>query len=345
MKLLKCDAVLDVSGGDSFADIYGEGRFKNHATNKLLFRDLGIPLVLLPQTYGPFSRPRSVDLARQIIDYSCLVATRDIHGLEELDRLLGGRMHPRAVCVPDMGFLLDPLPVPLDREPIIGNRGNEPLIGLNVSGLLNMSDGRFDIKDSYPRLVVAIAEWAIERRGARVLLVPHVVSGRSGEGTPSPTGVGDSSDTVACTALAEKLRGRYGDRVASFNECYGPGQTKFLIGHCDFFIGARMHACIGAVSQTTPTVTLAYSNKALGVMSHVEMQETVLDLRQLTVGECIERIDRLYERRLELRARLRQIVPVVQERVCHFFTKSLPEALRWGHGKVPVGVGCGREIS
>jgi len=38
---------------------------------------------------------------------------------------------------------------------------------------------------------------------------------------------------------------------------YGPSETKFLIGHCDFFVGARMHACIAAVSQYVPAVTLA----------------------------------------------------------------------------------------
>ncbi len=52
------DAVFDVSGGDSFADIYGVERFRTVAWPKRLAVLRRRPLVLLPQTYGPFRSPR-----------------------------------------------------------------------------------------------------------------------------------------------------------------------------------------------------------------------------------------------------------------------------------------------
>jgi polysaccharide pyruvyl transferase WcaK-like protein len=103
--------------------------------------------------------------------------------------------------------------------------------------------------------------------------------------------------------------------------------VKFFAGQCDFFIGARMHSCIGSSSQGVPTVTLAYSKKAAGVMGHLGMQEAVLDLQVLSAQQCIESVDRLYRRREELRARLDVEVPRVQAQVRAFFTRVLPTAL------------------
>ena len=42
-------AVLDISGGDSFTDIYGKKRFQAMALTKRMALDAGVPLILLPQ--------------------------------------------------------------------------------------------------------------------------------------------------------------------------------------------------------------------------------------------------------------------------------------------------------
>lgn len=57
--LREATAVLDISGGDSFTDLYGDHRFAMMVEPKELCLELGTPLVLLPQTYGPFSSDRS----------------------------------------------------------------------------------------------------------------------------------------------------------------------------------------------------------------------------------------------------------------------------------------------
>ena len=43
-----CDAVLDVSGGDSFSDIYGRERFNNINRPKIIALNRHKPLILLP---------------------------------------------------------------------------------------------------------------------------------------------------------------------------------------------------------------------------------------------------------------------------------------------------------
>jgi colanic acid/amylovoran biosynthesis protein len=62
-KLRQCDLVLDISGGDSFADIYGARRFAFNALGKASVLASRRPLVMSPQTVGPFSRGWAKQLA------------------------------------------------------------------------------------------------------------------------------------------------------------------------------------------------------------------------------------------------------------------------------------------
>jgi hypothetical protein len=236
-----------------------------------------------------------------------------------------------------MAFRLDALPVEPEREPFLNRMDDRPLIGLNVSGLLYLSKQDFGIREPYTRLVEAIARWAIERCGARLLLVPHVISRTPPLADLSQLNLyRDVSDSVACRVVMKMLQPRYGQSVGCLGWPYDAGQTKHFAGQCDFFIGARMHACIGAISQCVPTVTLAYSKKALGVLSHVNMAEAVVDLRLLSVDECMARLAEVYDRRDEYRGMLSQKVPQVKAESRRFFTEHLPRALglqaAMGHG-------------
>ena len=203
--LLRCDATLDVSGGDSLADIYGATEFESQAQIKLLMRSLGVPLVLLPQTYGPFNNERSVRLVRQIIADSALVATREVGGLDELRSMLGKLPHDRIVCCPDMAFLLEPAASDEAAEPFVAERDERPLIGLNVSGMLQLSKRDYGLREPYPQLVDAILEWAMDRRGARVLLVPHVLARSAADMDLSKLDLtADVSDSTACAMLMQQ---------------------------------------------------------------------------------------------------------------------------------------------
>jgi polysaccharide pyruvyl transferase WcaK-like protein len=63
----KCQAWLDISGGDSFTDLYGYDRFDSMAAPKELAVRLDKPLILLPQTYGPFQHEANRARAAKIV--------------------------------------------------------------------------------------------------------------------------------------------------------------------------------------------------------------------------------------------------------------------------------------
>ena len=71
------DCMIDISAGDSFADIYGARRFAWMWATKRLAILRGIPLLLAPQTIGPFTRQPYRLLAGGIMRRAALTVARD----------------------------------------------------------------------------------------------------------------------------------------------------------------------------------------------------------------------------------------------------------------------------
>ena len=56
--IMEASAVWDISGGDSFTDLYGKKRFDAIVKPKEICLAAGTDLILLPQTYGPLRTQR-----------------------------------------------------------------------------------------------------------------------------------------------------------------------------------------------------------------------------------------------------------------------------------------------
>ena len=87
-------AVLDISGGDSFTDVYGPKRFRAMILTKRLALESGVPLILLPQKLGPFSNPAFKAEAIAILRAASAVWVRDASSFEFLRDALGTDFDP-----------------------------------------------------------------------------------------------------------------------------------------------------------------------------------------------------------------------------------------------------------
>ena len=112
--------VFAVNGGDSFSDIYGLRRLVYVLLPQFLILQLGRPLVLLPQTYGPFCTPVARKLARSILNAASFIFTRGLEGGREVSKVTRGKR--RAEFAHDMAFLM-----PSARPPVAGgHRRRDP---------------------------------------------------------------------------------------------------------------------------------------------------------------------------------------------------------------------------
>lgn len=285
--LLSLDAILDISGGDSFADLYGQRRFTDVTLPKLVAVRLGVPLVLLPQTYGPYRDPRNRAAASTIVRAAQQCWARDEHSYAVLRDLLGDAFNPdRHRTGVDVAFGL-PVVRPNDAaaDAVDEFAGRHAVtVGLNVSGLLYNRPGddveRYGFRSSYRSLVDGVIQQLLEIDGLGIVLVPHVA--------PLRPMVDD--DAAACESVVAALGRSNSGRVLPLPRALSAPELKWCIGRCEWFCGTRMHSTIGAISQGVPTTAVAYSDKTLGVFATAGVAECVVDPRTSDGPEVVSRI-------------------------------------------------------
>ena len=264
------DVVLDIGGGDSFTDIYGAGRCRRLLATKAAALALGRPLVLAPQTIGPFERGWARCAARGVMNRAALVATRD--------PLSTGFAREIGVSAPLVEVSDVALRLPFEAQ--APRAAGAPLrVGLNPSGLLfnggYTGANQFGLAADHPALLRAICARLTGTPGVELHLVGHVLA--------APGSLEDDQ-TVAGTVAAEIPGAVVAPRFA------GPSEAKSYIAGLDAFIGARMHACIAAFSAGVPVLPLAYSRKFAGLFGSLG-QDLVADLRSEGETEVLERLD------------------------------------------------------
>jgi colanic acid/amylovoran biosynthesis protein len=315
--LAEADKVFDLTGGDSFSDIYGMRRFLIYGfLQKWLVTQFGKELILLPQTYGPFKRKLSRMLARNVVKRARAVYARDRAGVEYTKELLGvHKANGKIRFAPDVAFVLDPHePEQMDVGALDGARTPDSiLVGLNVSGLLFSGgytrDNMFGLKTDYRELIEAVVDYLMTNKHTLVLLVPHVFTAHR----PA------EDDPLACRKLYEILNEKYPGRVFLAQGRYNHNDIKFIIGLCDFFMGSRMHSCIAAISQSIPAVGIAYSKKFKGVFDSVGLGQYVADAYQCDKDELLSIVRAAFENRDQIRAHLKEVLPGIQADILNMF--------------------------
>lgn len=315
--LCDADLAVAVSGGDSFSDIYGLGRFFYMSLPQILVATLGKRLILLPQTIGPFKSGLSRLIAKYLMNYADTVYSRDMEGVEQARKLLGLKGDGQKIrfCY-DLGFLLRPhKPIALDISVLAGNApSGKVLVGLNISGLLLIGGytkkNMFHLKVDYRELIDRTIRFLIEDLGANVLLIPHVF------------GSEPESDTTAVSATYHRLQHKYTKNLYYVRDSYNEKEIKYVIGLCDFFIGSRMHACIAALSQTVPAIGIAYSRKFIGVLESIGVGHLVADPRVLTIDETLDLIGKAYAKQAEIKSHLQKTMSMVREQTLNLLADA-----------------------
>lgn len=267
-QIRQCEVVLDIGEGDSFTDIYGGERFGYLTGTKFATWILRRPLILSPQTIGPFNGVATRAVANFIMRRSQRVIARDHLSMEYLH---ANRINNSDEAI-DVAFAL-----PYRRETI--KRADKIRVGINVSGLLYHGgytrNNQFGLSLDYAELTHKMLDWFCARQDCEIYLVSHVV----------PTNFEVENDLL----VSQALKARY-PNVNVVDKFISPIDAKTFISTMDFFVGARMHACIAAFSSGVPVVPLAYSRKFNGLFESLnypyfgdckkDSQEKVLSLVQ-----------------------------------------------------------------
>lgn len=254
--LNKCDVVIDITQGDSFTDLYGEKRFYTLTTLKKIVEAKKIPLILAPQTYGPFDKQKCKNYAKNVIEKADLVMSRD----EESAIYIKSFCNKNVVSVTDLAF---GLPYKSKKH----NVSNKIKIGINPSGLLSKKrvEGTYlntKLKVDFDYFIKKIIENITKNDKYEVHMISHV---------------GDEA-RIAFPNIKN---------VIYHKPFETPVDAKEFISGMDIFIGARMHATIAAFSSGVATIPLAYSKKFEGLFEALDYK-AIVDLRKLNDDEAVD---------------------------------------------------------
>ncbi|MEJ1178639.1 MULTISPECIES: polysaccharide pyruvyl transferase family protein [unclassified Pseudarthrobacter] len=244
--LRRYDVIIDACGGDSFTDIYGIRRLALILYTQRTGQRLGIPVVLGPQTIGPFQNKFAKFAASRVLKAMSAVVSRDGASARYAEDM--GRTSDAAAT--DVVFAL-PVPESSEKRDII----------LNVSGLLWNSNKHVSSEEYRSSIRSLIKE--LLAAGRRVSLLAHVLD--------NPR---EDNDVPVALLLEQEFQ----DHV----ECIIPTSleaARIILAGANVVIGSRMHACLNALSTGTPVIPWAYSRKFAPLMNDIGWQIGI-DLRE-----------------------------------------------------------------
>lgn len=288
------DCMVDIGAGDSFAEIYGAKRFTYLWLTKYLATTRGLPLLMSPQTIGPFESEPWRRLAGYIMDRADVVLARDPLSFAAAGQLARRTRLRESI---DVAFAL-----PFERR---RRETDGPIeVGVNVSGLLfNGGYGggnQYGLDVDYAALMRGFLAEMATRDDVAVKLVTHVVS------ADLPV---DDDGRVA-DHLAQEF-----PKVERVPDFVSPSAAKSYISGLDFLVAGRMHACIAAYSSGVPMLPIAYSRKFSGLFEGVLGYRHGVPVKGLSTGDALAYLRDGFDRRVALGEEIAAGLQVVEARL------------------------------
>lgn len=278
--LKSVDAVLAI-GGDNYSLDYKTPSLFMGLDQAAM--QLGKPVFLWGGSVGPFEKqPVFKKRVRAHLSQMQWIFARESFTYRYLHKELNLN---NVSLMPDPAFVLpaDPLV-----EARFMRRPNRPLVGVNFSPLLS----RFSSLEMHG-LAADFVRWLVIEKGMQVVLIPHV--------NPLDEVGGDYAFLHQLKVNLLSL----GDEVQLLPSHLNAIKLKHSIAKMDYFVGARTHATLAALSSGVPCLSLGYSIKAQGInhdlLGH---QQAVLGLQELSLASLKERFSWLEKNKSFMAAQL-----------------------------------------
>jgi colanic acid/amylovoran biosynthesis protein len=170
----------------------------------------------------------------------------------------------------------------------------EGVMGFNVSYFANIN------KHKAQELVNFLMSCFFEKKMS-ILLIPHV--------TPLSNNI-KNNDFIFMLDIYRKLKKELGDYVSICPDGLNAAQTKYVISKCRFLFAARTHATIASLSMFIPTISIAYSQKAIGLNLYIFGHDNwVLKNNELSACNLKNKLDSLIREENVIKEQLKKRVP------------------------------------
>jgi polysaccharide pyruvyl transferase CsaB len=270
-----------------------DGDAKIYMREVALCHERNIPVMTYAIGVGPLHDPENQRQVKENLNRAAALTVRERSAKKVLEDI--GVEHEITVTA-DPALLLKPEPLPphtLARE---GIDRKDRLIGISVREP-GMAAPDLN-QEKYHALLANAADYMVERYDADIVFVPM---------EPKALDLQHSH-----AVMAQMLRPQ---RATVLKGSYSPGQTLTLMQYFMFAVGMRLHFLIFAALQGVPFVALPYASKVVGLLEELMIETPPIDL--VNAGRLLAHIDNSWDAQDKLLQRIKQVLPVMQERARH----------------------------
>lgn len=314
------DLVIDFSGdiwGEN-ADFLGNDRFFVGLVKDRVAQILAKKTVMIAGSPGPFVANENLAFAKEVFTNFDLVTNREAMSLSLLNKEGFDISKTHSLACP--AFLFTPAPVKSvqgfnQTDKIISKKRGS--IGFLICGW-NFIEGPFDKwprpDNDYDVFVKFIEEFS-HNYDVDIYLMSH---SNGFQLPPAEFKLEHGRDFPIMLQLREILNKRGKARnVFLLEDVYDAWETKAILGQFDMVISGRVHAAVGAMSQSVPTVILDYGHEPkahkLGGFAESAGQHKYLAYPD-KLDDIYTKASSAWENREMIKRNLDCILPVVKEK-------------------------------
>lgn len=253
----------------------------------LVAKSFGKPVVMFPNSVGPFRTWIGRSLSRLSLDNCDHVLIRDLTSYEIVNKL-GIRAFKSLTF--DTALLFNPPHKNvLDDFP-------RPLMGVSP-GIYSHSLSREEVRN-YIMAHAKALDAAIEKYGFVVVFLPHYVSGF------------EYDDLEVCKLILHKMKNKNRVKIVSASTVE---EFKLFLDQIDMVISSKMHPAVLAASGFVPMLCIAYDHKQTSFFERLNMIDCTLDIRSVSFESLLSKIDHVWNQNNRLRLLLKNQIPTWQK--------------------------------
>ena len=252
---MKSADLVVCSGGDIFTSDYFN--LQKHLSFPVCSKS---KVYLCSHTIGPFSKKDEVYF-KKCLKYIDAISVREKISYDYVKAIAPENLS--VTLVSDVAFTLNYSDEIAER--IISDElllSGEKFVALAISkGIVRYSGIS---EKEYIEEIVKFSDY-LACKGHYLVFIPHVMERNI-----------NNNDSVICREIMTKMKSPEQGRVMGLE--YSASEFKSVIGRASCLVGARTHATIASMSQRVPTVSIAYSRKAYGIVKDVYGEEHYMDV-------------------------------------------------------------------
>lgn len=306
----KCDMVVSYSDenfkeGASFLplNVYWILTWWTMLTSKtwdvLVAKFYGKPVVMFPNSVGPFKTVIGRSLSRLALNSCSLIIVREPISNRIVQSL---RVKTPKILTFDTTWLFGSATNTRFKD------NSHPCIGVSP-GIYSYVFSELEIERHVTSYAEALDK-AIEKFGFSVVFLPHYVSGFRYD------------DLEISKMILQKMRNKNRARIVEVEKAE---EFKSFLDKMDVVISSKMHPAVLALSGRVPTLCVAYDHKQIGLFESLDMNKCVIPLNELSSGRLFSKICYVWNNKERIRAELETRVPSIQKNIRETIKSALSQ--------------------